>query len=686
MPARCIFFVALLSFLQLSFPSFGVAETTPSEQSASVTSTQSYPVWWMEDMVQQYQAPRGFDRTKIWHGESSPTGIAMTSGQKKAVVALMVSSGWGSYSPFCTGTLVNDRVIISAAHCIHQCDDYGNNCQDVQPYWVRIGMGDNLNNPDQMLTVSQIQYHPSYTGAMTLQTAYYDVSVLILSSSVSSIEPIPYNRSDIPSTLRNSTVQAGGYGMTHTTQNNLIKYWATLSLMQISSMELVAGDPNYYSGVCSGDSGGPLLHNFEGFLTLIGTTSWGIANECNQPAHFSRLDAHKDWLENLVGPYDPVCTDGCDGVECGYINGCYCGGCDDGLACNANQCLPEGISCDTMGSYGCCDDSTLYRCENGQYASTECGSQGCGWVNNQQGYGCGADGVQDPSGRYPLYCDGSADCDQLCETVDCGEKLGCQCGLCHAGESCQDNICVPEGATCTDLCSQVDCGGYAGCECGLCGGDKECRDNLCVTQGVDCTDVCSSVECGEYQGCQCGLCTDNRTCQNNQCISNNTECLNACEEVDCGSYEGCECGLCSGDLECRDNQCVDPNTPVGCSGTCTEADKDSCQEDGQTLCSCRDGQWTELDCPTECSRYSRQFVACIYLDAVDEDVCQCQAASVIPTDGDTTDPVDGDTGDEPGNPQDGTDGGCSQSANASTIVFAFLLLTVILRRRNRENV
>lgn len=47
------------------------------------------------------------------------------------------------------------------------------------------------------------------------------------------------------------------------------------------------------TGICHGDSGGPLAYN----NTLIGITSWGALCAKGKPDGFTRISTYVDWIE-----------------------------------------------------------------------------------------------------------------------------------------------------------------------------------------------------------------------------------------------------------------------------------------------------------------------------------------------------------------------------------------------------
>ena len=67
--------------------------------------------------------------------------------------------------------------------------------------------------------------------------------------------------------------------------------------------------------------------------------------------------------------------------------------------------VTESDACAGISYQGCCDDTILLFCEDGQLGSQDCvDAPFCGWDPAAGYYGCGTSGAGDPSGLYPQAC------------------------------------------------------------------------------------------------------------------------------------------------------------------------------------------------------------------------------------------------------------------------------------------
>ncbi len=111
-----------------------------------------------------------------------------------------------------------------------------------------------------------------------------------------------------------------------------------------------------------------------------------------------------------TGKWDALCVTRC-GTQCGGCGTkteCGDGVCEGGESCSdcVADCGKCPLNCGAVTSAGCCAETTLLTCQDGELTIANClanGSESCGWDPLQEKYACGGDGV-DPAGANPLFC------------------------------------------------------------------------------------------------------------------------------------------------------------------------------------------------------------------------------------------------------------------------------------------
>jgi len=196
---------------------------------------------------------------------------------------MFYSDDWGMWLPFCSGTLIGERIFLTAGHCT----------SGELPEYIRVSFHEDPTTLDenQLLKVEAVITHPQY-NAWRPRSNNYDVGALILEDPVSGI--VPATVADIgfldelrkAGLLRQGKEEADftvvGYGGTliwpppgilweDKRKFAFSEYQALLKSWLILSQNHATDD----GGSCYGDSGGPVFWEDTNGDILVAITSWG---------------------------------------------------------------------------------------------------------------------------------------------------------------------------------------------------------------------------------------------------------------------------------------------------------------------------------------------------------------------------------------------------------------------------
>ncbi|XP_046964272.1 trypsin, alkaline C-like [Vanessa cardui] len=228
-------------------------------------------------------------------------GSVTTIGQYPSGVALLYSwTGLGNHVQACGGTIINNRSVLTAAHCVVG--------DSISRWRSRVG-STNANSGGVVHTTSRLIVHPYYNRA----TIDNDVAIVQISGSfsfnnnvrASQIAGSNYNLGD------NQPVWAIGWGTTSvggrpSEQLRHVQIWTVNQATcrtRYAELRRTITDNMLCSGwldvggrdQCQGDSGGPLFHNG----VVVGVCSWG--ERCalaRYPGVNARVSRYTSWIQS----------------------------------------------------------------------------------------------------------------------------------------------------------------------------------------------------------------------------------------------------------------------------------------------------------------------------------------------------------------------------------------------------
>uniref|UniRef100_A0A8D2J5L2 Coagulation factor IX n=1 Tax=Varanus komodoensis TaxID=61221 RepID=A0A8D2J5L2_VARKO len=249
-----------------------------------------------EESVNSIQiVSRKSNRTRVVGGQDSKKGEVPWQ------VYLRNSEGKG----FCGGSIINEKWIVTAAHCLMQ------NVIDI------VAGEHNVNSPDhteQVRQVSRAIPHPTYN---TTNMYHNDIALLELASPLELnhyVTPICLaDREFTNNLLRFGLGTVSGWGrLTH--QGRMASVLQVLRVQFIDRLTCLrntrysitpfmfcAGVPAEAKDTCQGDSGGPYATDLEGTWFLTGITSWG--EQCAQKDKYgvyTRVAKYMKWIRDTT--------------------------------------------------------------------------------------------------------------------------------------------------------------------------------------------------------------------------------------------------------------------------------------------------------------------------------------------------------------------------------------------------
>jgi len=202
----------------------------------------------------------------------------------------------------CTGTLITDNIIMTAAHCLMAGQE------------IEVIFGLSFQEGIRVSTTA-IAIHPSYSSTAgggqhpdrPSLRPIHDIALIKLSTfAPTGFLPAPLGSAQ--DLVNGAELILAGFGQTAAQNGSFgrLKQVRTIfNFYNEDALEVVFG-PTPGRSACRGDSGGPMYREVGDQIVVIGVTSRGFPalGACSGNGNYTEIEAHLNWIEETINEFN----------------------------------------------------------------------------------------------------------------------------------------------------------------------------------------------------------------------------------------------------------------------------------------------------------------------------------------------------------------------------------------------
>lgn len=202
---------------------------------------------------------------------------------------------------FCSGTLIHERVFLSAAHCVRPPPG-----ANPSGFLISVSLShDRPTDPATWTPIATWMVHPSFPpsgGWQALTSGLLDIGVFVLAQPIRGVKPAALALPSELQGLGGTRMTIVGYGCNPIISGLARRSYGTIRFYDTVNDEWARFQPDPATS-CTGDSGGPVFHENR----IVATTSDGGSGFAYQ----ARIDSPGalQWLAGIVAPLGPSLLD-----------------------------------------------------------------------------------------------------------------------------------------------------------------------------------------------------------------------------------------------------------------------------------------------------------------------------------------------------------------------------------------